>query len=375
MEANEVKKGLYGVVVDDTTISKVMPDINSLTYRGYAVQDLCEKASFIEVAYLLLKKKLPSQAELDEFVEQEKSHRALDEKVIDVINLIPENSHPMDMVRTVVSFLSLSESNLSDLSETSYLNHSLNLFAKLPTIIAYLIRKRKNLDFIEPNKDLDYVANFFNMCFGSVPDGAILKAFDVSMILYAEHSFNASTFTSRVITSSLSDYYGAICGGIASLKGPLHGGANEAVMHMLLEIGEEGNVEQWVREKFDNKKVIMGFGHRVYKKGDSRVPTMKKYYVEVANKLGKDKWLNISNKVEQMVIGEKGIHPNLDFPAGPVYYLMGFDIDFFTPLFVMSRVTGWSAHIIEQNQNNKLIRPLSNYTGKSFRDVEPMSQR
>ncbi len=208
------------------------------------------------------------------------------------------------------------------------------------------------------------------MCFGTVPSPEVVKAFDVSMTLYAEHSFNASTFTARVITSSLSDMHGAVVGGIASLKGPLHGGANEAVAHMLTEIKEPEFAEAYILEKIKNKELIMGFGHRVYRNGDSRVPTMTEYYYKTAAYYKNEKLPNISKILEATMLREKDIKPNLDFPAGPTYYLMGFDIDFFTPIFIVSRITGWCAHIMEQFSSNKLIRPLSKYTGSSHRKIK-----
>jgi len=213
------------------------------------------------------------------------------------------------------------------------------------------------------------------MCFGKVPGKEVVKAFDVSMILYAEHSFNASTFTSRVITSSLSDMHGAVTGAVASLKGPLHGGANEAVMHMLKEVKKPENAEKWILDKIKNKGLLMGFGHRVYKNGDSRVPTMKKYYLKTAEFYKNKKYPAISQILEDTMIKEKNIHPNLDFPAGPTYYLMGFDIDFFTPIFVASRITGWTAHVMEQFSDNRLIRPLSAYTGSEHRKVQNIKDR
>ncbi len=371
----EIKKGLYGVVVDETRVSKVMPETNSLTYRGYPVQELCTKASFLEVAHLLLKKELPNENELASFSELEKSQRQISPDLMKIIDLIPQHSHPMDMVRTAISYLALEQTNLEDRSEQNYVSQAISLLAKVPTIIAYLIRKKRNQPLLEPSSSLDFNENFFNMCFAKVPSSTILKAFDVSLILYAEHSFNASTFTARVITSSLSDFYGAVCGGISSLKGPLHGGANEAVMKMLLDINGLENADDWVNKRLEEKKVIMGFGHRVYKSGDSRVPTMKKYYIDVAKELEQEEWVEISNRVEEIILKKKNIHPNLDFPAGPAYYLMGFDIDFFTPLFVMSRITGWAAHIIEQNSDNRLIRPLSHYNGELQREVKEITQR
>jgi len=213
------------------------------------------------------------------------------------------------------------------------------------------------------------------MCFGKVPDKEIVKAFDVSLILYAEHSFNVSTFTARTITSSLSDIHGAITGAIASLKGPLHGGANEEVMHMMNKIKKPENALKWINNALDNKDVVMGFGHRVYKSGDSRVPTMREYFGKVA-KIKKDKkFEKIYDIVEKVMIERKNIHPNVDYPTGPTYHLMGFDTDFFTPIFVISRITGWSAHIIEQHAANKLIRPLASYKGNQHRKVLQLNQR
>jgi 2-methylcitrate synthase len=213
------------------------------------------------------------------------------------------------------------------------------------------------------------------MCFNHVPDAEVLKAFEVSMVLYAEHSFNASTFTARVVTSTTADIYSAVTAAIGSLKGPLHGGANEEVMYMLKEIGEPSKAKQWVLDALAQKRKIMGFGHRVYKKQDSRAPTMDRYGRLLAKKLGDTKWHDIAEIVEKTMIETKNIYPNLDFPTGPAYYLMGFDIDFFTPLFVMARITGWSAHVIEQMQNNRLIRPLSEYTGPGEREVKGIDQR
>ena len=213
------------------------------------------------------------------------------------------------------------------------------------------------------------------MCFGTVPPKEVVRAFDISLILYAEHSFNASTFASRVVTSTLSDIYSAVTAGIGALKGPLHGGANEAVMHMLLEIGHPKKAEAWLRRAFKEKRVVMGFGHRVYKWGDSRVPTMRKCLTDLAAWKNDERWTEIEDVLEQIMVNEKKIHPNLDFPAGPAYYMMGFDIDMFTPIFVMSRITGWTAHIMEQNAANRLIRPLSAYTGVKQREVTPIAKR
>jgi 2-methylcitrate synthase len=251
----------------------------------------------------------------------------------------------------------------------------MRIFAKTPTALAAFYRLRKGKKIIPPKKNLTFSENFFHMCFNNVPNKEIVKAFDVSLILYAEHSFNVSTFTARTITSSLSDIHGAITGAIASLKGPLHGGANEEVMHMMKKIKTPKNAFKWINKALDNKDVVMGFGHRVYKSGDSRVPTMREYFGKVA-KIKKDKiFESIYDIVEKVMIERKKIHPNVDYPTGPTYHLMGFDTDFFTPIFVISRITGWSAHIMEQNSDNKLIRPLAAYDGSKHRLVTELNKR
>ena len=371
----EIKKGLVGVIADETKVSEVMPDINSLTYRGYAVQDLAEACTFEEVAYLLLNSELPSKSQLAKFQKEERNNREISSNLKKIIQSYPNNAHPMDTTRTSVSHLGLEDSEASTNTIEANYKKFIRIFAKTPTAVAANFRSRKGLDIIDPKKDLSFSENFFHMCFGKVPSKDVVKAFDVSLILYAEHSFNASTFTSRVIASTLADIHSAIVGGISALKGPLHGGANEAVMEMFLEIKEPENAEKYILNKIKNKDLIIGFGHRVYKKGDSRVPTMTKYYYKTAEFYKNEKFPKISKILEQTMIKEKNIFPNLDFPSGPTYYLMGFDVNFFTPIFVMSRITGWSAHVNEQLKDNRLIRPLSKYTGSGHRKVLSIDKR
>jgi len=371
----EIKKGLVGVIADETKVSEVMPDINSLTYRGYAVQDLAEACVFEEVAYLLLNGELPNKSQLVKFQEQERNNREISSNLKKVIQNYPKNAHPMDTTRTSVSHLGLEDTETPTNTIKANYNKFIKIFAKTPTAVAANFRTRKGLDVIDPKKDLSLSENFFHMCFGKVPSKDVIKAFDVSLILYAEHSFNASTFTSRVITSTLADIHSAIVGGISALKGPLHGGANEVVMKMFFEIKEPENTEKYILNKIKNKDLIIGFGHRVYKKGDSRVPTMTKYYYKTAEFYKNEKFPKISKILEKTMIKEKNIFPNLDFPSGPTYYLMGFDVDFFTPIFVIARIAGWSAHIIEQLKNNRLIRPLSKYMGYKHRKVKDINSR
>lgn len=370
-----VKKGLEGVVVDTSSISKVIPEINSLVYRGYKVQDLAEMCSFEEVSHLLLKGELPTQSQLKEFSAMERGKRGLSDPLLSVIQLYPKTAHPMDTIRTSVSYAGMEDPRVWDNSPATNLDKAITLLAKIPTMIAADYRVRRGKTPIAPKSDLSICENFFHMCFGEVPHKDIVKAFEVSMVLYAEHSFNASTFTSRVVASTTSDLYSAVVAGIGALKGPLHGGANEQVMHMLLEVADPKVARQWMIDALEQKKKVMGFGHRVYKSGDSRVPTMKKYAVRLGEIKGERKWAQISDELEKVMVEQKNIHPNLDFPAGPAYYLMGFEIDMFTPLFVMSRITGWSAHIMEQLAANRLIRPTSQYTGPGERAVKPLSAR
>jgi len=373
--SDEIKKGLLGIVVDETTVSQVMPDINSLTYRGYAVQDLCEKCSFEEVAYLVLNGELPNKKQLKNFIKEERSDRKLSKEILSDIRKMPKKAHPMDVVRTAVSLMALEDKDTRDNSPKANLKKAIRIFAKTPIALAAFFRSRKGKKILAPKKKLTFSENFFYMCFGKVPKKEIVKAFDVSLILYAEHSFNVSTFTARTITSSLSDIHGAITGAIASLKGPLHGGANEEVMHMMNKIKKPENALKWINKALDKKDVVMGFGHRVYKKGDSRVPTMEKYFKKVASIKNDKKFIKIYDIVKNVMIERKNIHPNVDYPTGPTYHLMGFDTDFFTPIFVISRITGWSAHIMEQHAANKLIRPLSKYSGAKHRKVMLLNQR
>jgi len=359
----KIHKGLAGVVVDTTAISKVVPETNTLTYRGYPVQDLAAKCSFEQVAYLLWHGELPNDQELALFNQRERSSRRLNRSLLSLLTKLPENCHPMDVVRTAISYLGAEDPDEDDSSVPANYAKALRMFAVLPTIVAADMRRRRGLDPIAPHSHLGYSENFLAMCFGAVPDRVIVEAFEQSMVLYAEHSFNASTFAARVVTSTQSDIYSAVTAAIGALKGSLHGGANEAVMHDMMEIGRADNASAWLHDKLSRKEKVMGFGHRVYRNGDSRVPTMKAALESVAAATDGRRWLDIYEVLEKDMQAATGIKPNLDFPTGPAYHLMGFDIASFTPIFVMSRITGWTAHIIEQAASNALIRPLSNYSG------------
>ena len=374
-EKMNVKKGLEGAVIDTSSVSKVNAETNSLVYRGYPVQDLAENCSFEEVAYLMYNSELPNTAQLTDFTKKERGYREISTTLLNVIKALPQKCHPMDSIRTAVSFMGCEDTRIWDSSPATDMDKAIQLLARIPTAVAADYRFKKGLDFIPPKSDLSIAENFFHMCFGKVPAKEVVKAFDVSLILYAEHSFNASTFTARVVTSTQSDLYSATVAGIGALKGPLHGGANEQVMHMMMEIADADKAEAWMLDALANKKKVMGFGHRVYKSGDSRVPTMKKYAQVMADVTGEQKWMKMYNSLEKVMVDKKKIYPNLDFPAGPAYFMMGFEIDFFTPIFVMARTTGWSAHIMEQAANNRIIRPLSEYIGHAQRKVTVISER
>ena len=380
-ERSEVRKGLNGVIADVSAISKVDPETNSLLYRGYPVPQLAATQTVEAVAHLLWTGELPDAQQLDEFTRHGRSHRALRAEVRAAIDSLPITCHPMDTVRTAVSVLGALDPSAADSSPAAELEKAKRLFAQLPAVIAYEQRRRRAggpTDPIPPQEDLDYSQNFLWMTFGEEAAPEVVDAFRISTVLYAEHSFNASTFTARVITSTLSDLHSAVTGAIGALKGPLHGGANEAVMHTFDEIGirpEESEAEAkerartWMEEALAQKKRIMGFGHRVYKNGDSRVPTMRQAMEAMIEHVGRPEILGLYNGLEQAMDEAKGIKPNLDYPAGPTYHLMGFDTEMFTPLFIAARVTGWTAHIMEQRASNALIRPLSLYDGPEERQV------
>jgi citrate synthase len=368
----EIHRGLAGVFVDTTSISTVIQETNSLTYRGYPVQELAAARSFEEVAYLLWHGELPDRDQLREFQARERALRPLDRATTEMLIRLPETCHPMDVLRTAVGYFGAEDPTEDDGSLAANRFKSLCLLAKLPVVVAADQRRRHGLEPIQPDGSLGFAENFFHMCFGRVPEPEVVRCFEISLILYAEHSFNASTFTARVVTSTLSDLYSAVTAAIGALKGPLHGGANEAVMHMLNEIGDVQNVDAWLEEALADKRKIMGFGHRVYKDGDSRVPLMQQatdQLVALSTNPEAARLAELHSALREAMFARKGIHPNLDYPAGLAYHLMGFDIPTFTPIFVMSRITGWTAHITEQLGHNSLIRPLGVYDGPDQRSV------
>jgi citrate synthase len=369
------RAGLEGVVFGETSISRSIPEQRKLIYRGYPVHMLATKCCFEETAFLLWHGSLPEQHELSAFMRRERSQREVSAELTDALRVFPMSAHPMDILRTGVSYLAMEDPYASLNSREENERKAFLLLAKVPTLVAYSYRMRKGMPLIAPDRTLGFAANFFYMCFGKVPDDLVVRVLDASFTLYAEHGFNASTFTSRVVVSSLADMYAGVVAAIGSLKGPLHGGANEQVMLMLQEIGSSARVRAWVSDALHSKRKIMGFGHRLYRNGDSRVPTMTQLRDELALARGGERWTQLASALETEMLERKGLHPNLDFPASPAYHMMGFDISMFTQLFVMARLVGWTAHITEQLADNRLVRPLSEYVGPLEREVRPIEQR
>ncbi len=357
--------GLEGVIAGISKISEIDSDRSSLQYRGYDVHDLAEKGCFEQTAYLLLNEKLPTQAELDAFKKQLAAEYEVPEGVYAALKAMPKNSHPMDLLRTGYSVLAPSDPDYAEpaTNREANLRKAVRIVAKGGALVGNAHRIRQGLEPLKPDASLSVAGNFLYLMSGEKPDEYTEKVMDASLTLYAEHGFNASTFACRVTVATLSDLYSGIVSGIGTLKGPLHGGANEEAMRMILEIGTPENAEAWVRDALTNKKKIMGFGHREYKKGDSRAFYMSKVAKEIGQRKGNTTYGEIANTMERVMLEEKNLFPNVDFPAAYAYYLLGIPIDLYTPIFVMARVSGWSAHAIEQLSNNRLIRPTAIYEG------------
>lgn len=368
--------GLAGVIAGISAISKVDPAGDELLYYGYKVSQLCEHSSFEEVCYLLLNEgRLPNKKELENFRGKLAAERTVPAEITDYLCKMPKGAHYMDILRSAVSLFAHHDKQTEDNSKTAELAKSIRLLAKVPTVLAARVRTLRGNKPVAPHPSLAHAANFLYMVNGEEPDPDFAKALDVSLICYAEHGFNASTFAARVAASTLADLHSCVVGAVGALKGPLHGGANEYAMHMLIEIGSPSKAEGYIREKLAKKAKIMGFGHRVYKKKDSRAPIVKKYALKLAEKLGQKKWHAMSDIIERVMMAEKKLFPNVDFPAAVLYYLLGLPIEVDTPLFVVSRISGWCAHIMEQRIDNKLIRPESHYTGPEARDYVLIGRR
>jgi 2-methylcitrate synthase/citrate synthase II len=364
--------GLEGVIAGETAISTVE---GGLSYRGYFVGDLAEKTTFDEVAYLLLYGDLPKAAELKSFQDRVGMARRLPQAVKDLLASMPKWAVPLDVLRTAVSALASFDQDAADNSKEANQRKAERLLAQMPVVVADHFRLSKGLQPIPARPDLGTAANFLHMLRGNDLDAEAVKALDVSLTLYAEHEFNASTFTARVIVSTMADLHAAIAGAIGALKGPLHGGANEKVMDVLFAAGGPDSAEAWIRNALSKKERVMGFGHRVYKAGDVRAGILKTYSQALAARVGAEKWEMTADIIEGVMAKEKTMYPNLDWPAGRLYHAMKLEIPLYTPMFAMSRVTGWSAHVIEQLGANRLIRPRALYTGPARRPVVPIGER
>jgi citrate synthase len=366
--------GLEGIVAGETAVSTVE---GGLRYRGYPVPELAEKATFDEVAYLLLYGELPTAAELKAFQARVAMARRLPEAVKQLFHALPKWASPLDALRTVVSALAHFDQDMADNSHEATVRKAERLLAQMPVAVADQYRIAKGLQPVMARQELSHSANFLYMLRGTEPTAEEVKALDVSMVLYAEHEFNASTFTARVIVSTLSDLHAAVTGAIGALKGPLHGGANEKVMDVVRAAGGPEGAEKWTLDALARKERIMGFGHRVYKAGDVRAGILKTYARQAAQAKGPEyvKWEDTADAIETVMARGKNMHPNLDWPAGRLYHAMDLEIPLYTPMFAMSRVVGWSAHVIEQLDNNRLIRPRALYTGPALRHVTPIADR
>jgi 2-methylcitrate synthase/citrate synthase II len=369
--------GLEGIVAGISTISEINSDHSSLQYRGYDVHDLAEQGSFEQTAYLLIYDKLPSEAELGEFKRVLSSERDVPEGVYAALKAMPKTSHPMDMIRTAFSALAPYDPDYTApaTDEAANVRKAVRIIAKAGTMVANGHRIRQGQEPLRPNPEHGIAENFLYLMNGAQPNPKTIQVMDASLTLYAEHGFNASTFACRVTVATLSDLYSGIVSGIGTLRGPLHGGANEEAMKMILQIGTPDKAQAWIDNALATKAKIMGFGHREYKKADPRAQYMTKVAKELGHESGNTQYGEIADILERTMLERKSIHPNVDFPAAYAYYILGIPIDLYTPIFVVARVSGWSAHAIEQLRNNRLIRPTAIYEGGRDLSYVPMSQR
>ncbi len=369
-----VTRGLEGIVATTSSISSIIDD--TLTYVGYNIDDLAVNASFEEVIYLLWHRRLPNKAELEDLTIQLANNMELPKEIIEYFSKYDiKNVHPMTALRTAVSQLGLYDEESEVMEESANYRKAIRLQAKIPTIVTAFSRVRKGLEPVAPRKDLSFAANFLYMMSGKEPSEIEVEAFNKALVLHADHELNASTFTARVCVATLSDVYSGVTAAIGALKGPLHGGANEAVMKMLTEIGSVENVESYINNKLDNKEKIMGFGHRVYRNGDPRAKHLKVMSEKLTKLTGQPEFYEMSVKIEELVTSKKPLPPNVDFYSASVYHSLGVDHDLMTPIFAVSRTSGWLAHILEQYDNNRLIRPRAEYVGPGMQSYVPIEER
>jgi citrate synthase len=364
--------GLEGVIAGETAVSTVD---GGLRYRGYPVTELAEKCCFDEVAHLLLYGDLPTKKQLADFQARVAAARRLPAPLKELFPALPKWTSAMDSLRTAMSILAHFDQDVDDNSTEANLRKAERLYAQIPLAIAEQFRAHKGLQSIKAVPELGHAASFLYILRGKEASPEEVRAFDVSLTLYAEHEFNASTFTARVAVSTLSDLHSGVVAAIGALKGPLHGGANEKVMGMLEAAGGPDTAEKWIRDALARKEKVMGFGHRVYKTGDIRAKVLREHARKAAERTGQMKWEQTADVIERVMETEKKLLPNLDWPAGRLYHALELEIPLYTPIFVMARITGWSAHIIEQLANNRIIRPRARYTGPALREVVPIDQR
>ena len=367
--------GLRGVVAAQSSIGDVNGEEGVLIYQGYDIHDLAQNSTFEEVIYLLWHGRLPKQEELDTLKREFAQNYKIPAEIVAFMQTFPKAAEPMDVLRTAISALDFYDQSAKDMSREGALKTATKLTAQLPTLVAAWERIRSGKELITPDASLSIAENFLYMMFGEKPTPEDAHIFDVALILHADHELNASTFTTRVIAGTLADMYGAVTGGIAALSGPLHGGANTNVMKMLLEIGEPENIDSWLDKALAEKRKIMGIGHAVYKTEDPRATWLRKFSQQLGEKRGNSKWFEMSQKIERLMHEKKGMFPNVDFYSASAYYMMDIPLDQYTPIFAVSRISGWTGHILEQYANNKLIRPRAEYTGARDLKYAPVSER
>lgn len=372
MSTEQYFPGLEGVIAGETAVSSIEGE---LRYRGYPIDDLAAEATFGEVAYLLLHSELPNDEQLADFKAILDESANLDQSIVEFLKSIPLHVGAMDVLRTGISALAHFDPQLDEDSPAANLGKATRLIAQIPLLIAARHRLQQGLPLVEPDSHLSLAGKLLHLIKGAMPSALDERAMDVSLILYAEHEFNASTFTARVVTSTQSDMHSAVVAAVGALKGPLHGGANERVLEILEEVGSPDRAEEWVRNALAQKRRIMGFGHRVYRAGDPRAVLLKEFCVQLAAQRGDFALEQIADTIERIVGEQKKLPPNLDWPSARLYHYLGLDVDLYTPLFVASRITGWCAHVMEQFENNRLIRPRSRYIGPAPREFVPLDQR
>ena len=373
--ASASSAGLRGVAAATSSISDVNGEKGELIYQGYNIHDLANYSTFEEVVFLLWNKRLPTQSELTELEDAVSAEYQLPAEVIALMKQFPRGADPIDVLRTAVSALEFYDPKARDLSRENSLKTSVRLTAQFPMIVAASDRIRKGLEIVTPDKSLNIAGNFLYMLTGEKPSPDIARIFDVCLILHADHELNASTFTARVVAGALGDIYASVTAAIGALSGPLHGGANTAVMKTLLEIGSIDNAESYVKKALSEKRKMMGFGHAVYRTEDPRATHLRNFSEQMGKASGNSKWFDMSRKVEEVMMREKGLYPNVDFFSASTYYMMGIDLDLYTPIFAVSRISGWTAHILEQYADNKLIRPRADYVGPRDLRYIPLNER